>query len=248
MKNCIVAIHQPNYFPWLGFFYKIFKADHFVFHDNVEHSKKYPTRRTKILNSTLDNADWLTIPLVKHADDSKIKDLLIDLDQNWKAKHLAILKNRYQNAPQFKFAFPMISHWLTEENSNQLAELNAKLIKYVCEYLEIQTTFHRSSDLPVTGKGAEYNLSLTTHLGGNIYLSGAGGKNYMGEVSKREITLVYSEFGNWLKENLHPQFQKGTQVFGLSIIDALFNIDKKEILSLFKKFDDTTQDSLLTDV
>ncbi|MBK8563691.1 MAG: WbqC family protein [Saprospiraceae bacterium] len=63
-KQKIVAIHQPNYFPWLGYFYKIAACDVFVFHDNVEHSKRYPTRRTLIRKSAEDIAPiWLTVPL-----------------------------------------------------------------------------------------------------------------------------------------------------------------------------------------
>src|SRR3546814_3690829 len=63
----IVAIHQPNYLPWLGYFHKIARADVFVFLDDVQFSKNGYTNRVRILGDGA--ARWLTIPAAVHLGD-----------------------------------------------------------------------------------------------------------------------------------------------------------------------------------
>ena len=57
----VVAIHQPNYLPWLGYFAKISEADEFVFLDDVQYSKNSYTNRVKVLHA--DKPRWLTVPV-----------------------------------------------------------------------------------------------------------------------------------------------------------------------------------------
>lgn len=45
----VVAIHQPEHLPWLGFFNKMANADEFVILDNVQYRKRYFQNRNKIL-------------------------------------------------------------------------------------------------------------------------------------------------------------------------------------------------------
>ena len=44
-----IAIHQPNFMPWVGYFYKIAKADKFVLLDNAQFSKNSYINRSQIL-------------------------------------------------------------------------------------------------------------------------------------------------------------------------------------------------------
>jgi hypothetical protein len=53
----IIAIHQPNFFPWLGYFSKIKQADAFVFLDNVDISlhntqRHYASNKNKLFWKT----------------------------------------------------------------------------------------------------------------------------------------------------------------------------------------------------
>lgn len=80
----VVGIHQPNFFPWLGYFNKIAKSNKFVFLDNVDFPKTGAgnlVNRVKILNNG--NEKWLTMSINKVKSNTMIKDVIL-LDENKK--------------------------------------------------------------------------------------------------------------------------------------------------------------------
>lgn len=236
-NKIIVAIHQPNYLPWLGYFYKIYASDIFIFHDNVEHSKKYPTRRTFIRKSK-HSADttWLTVPLIKHSDSALINDLLIDHGQDWEQKQLRKITNTYHHAPHFQFIYPILREWLSKSKSYaKLADLNIYLIEQLLDLLNWKKKTLRSSQIQVSGKGSDYNLALTKYVSGTVYLSGLGGINYQSPDTYQAlgVHLLVSQFRLFLQKNPYPQFQGTSFLSGLSVLDALFNIGLKGINDLF---------------
>ncbi len=232
----IVAIHQPNYFPWLGYFYKIVAADVFVFHDMVEHSKRYPTRRTSVRKSANgDEAYWLTVPLKKHSDFALIKDLEIDHSQDWPGKHLRKLQDTYQRAPFGEPGLEKLKAWFAQASRfQQLADWNIFLIKNLMEALQIERQTMRSSALDAPPKGALGNISIVKQVGGTSYLSGAGGANYQSEsdFSTQNIQLVYSDYNRLLAGLPHGQAKERQFCLSLSMLDALFNIGEAGLREL----------------
>jgi hypothetical protein len=226
-----VAIHQPNYFPWLGFFYKIYASDVFVFHDNVEHSKRYPSRRTRIRKASgSEESCWLTVPLKKHSDFTLIKDLEIDHSQDWQGKHLRKIRNSYYGSPFFNEVFPSIESWFgASERVDSLAGLNIFLVKNILEMLGIEREIRWSSELPVEGKGSEYNVGLVKYLGGTVYLSGKGGSNYQSASLFEDvgITMIYSDFLG-KTEKLELPFSPR-----ISIVEALFEVGAEKLACFF---------------
>ena len=85
MKNKIItSIHQPDFFPYFGYFNKINKSDVYIVMDNVQLSKSGWTHRDKIKTSK--EVSWITIPIKNIKKKQLIKDCLIDHDINWKKK------------------------------------------------------------------------------------------------------------------------------------------------------------------
>ena len=128
----IVAIHQPNYLPWLGYFYKIIHCDLFVFLDNVLHSKSGYTHRNRI--KTKEGPRWVSVPL--STKEIRINDVLISNDRNWRSKHRNLIINAYGGAPYFEKYNPYFEH-VYSSNWEKLADLNENLIKTICELLVI---------------------------------------------------------------------------------------------------------------
>ncbi|MBI1223991.1 MAG: hypothetical protein GC192_02025 [Bacteroidetes bacterium] len=214
-----VAIHQPNYFPWLGYFHKIYACDTFVFLDNVEHSKRYPTRRTRIRKAANDESfEWLTIPLKKHSDFELIKNLEVDKKQDWSSKHLNILVNRYNKTPYFKEIIEKLEElFLTVKSTSHLAEINIILIVTIMEWLDIERNLCCSSNLEILNSEKNKNIEIVRALNGTCYLSGIGGSNYQmpSDFSQYSIELRYIDF----KLQQHKTYQP---FIGNTILDILF--------------------------
>ena len=101
----LIAIHQPNYLPWLGYFEKIRRADVFVFLDDCQFSKGSYTNRVRI-----GQGEWLTLP-VSNSFGAAINETKI-ADPDWLEKHLARLEETYKKAKCFKQVWPDISGML----------------------------------------------------------------------------------------------------------------------------------------
>ena len=217
-----IAIHQPNYLPWQGYFHKIAHCDVFVFLDDVPFSKGSLTNRTyyRQKKHTTKKA-YLTVPLKKHSSGTLIKDLQIDHSQNWQQRQLNQIQNTYSDAPAFDKAYSLFSKWIDASvNYMYLSEWNQFLITQLSDLIGLSPNFICSSTLPVNGKASEYIIKIVQYLGGSIYLSGTGAKKYQNDKDYRQagIQLKYSLFTEI------PYYQEqGTWLNGLSVIDALIN-------------------------
>ncbi len=162
----VVTIHQPEHFPYMGYFQKMEKADLFVILDNVNYRKNYFQNRNRFLNSN-GVEEWFTIPVEKGATKKWIKDVKVNTHIPWKKKNINKLK---QN---FKTDFSNIY------NTESLLEINLNSIKWAREKLNIKTQMVLASELGVTGDKSELLANICKKLKATAYLSGPSGKDYL---------------------------------------------------------------------
>lgn len=221
-----VGIHQPNYLPWLGYFFKMVLSDIFIFHDAVPLSKRTYTRRTHILREKGSSEKrWLTVPLKKHASDTRCSEVEIDQAERWELQHLHKIANAYAHKVHFEEINSDLKLWLEQCRAfDLLAEMNAFLIKAIADKLGIECTYRHSSRMQNAGAGAALNASLVQEVGGQTYISGSGGKNYQDAATYTEsgVQLVYHRFEEWT--HAHP-YGQDLEAFvpGLSIVDCLMH-------------------------
>ncbi len=213
----IVAAHQPNYLPWIGYFHKILKSDMFIILDHVQFSHRGFINRNRVKGPH--GAVWLTVPVRVHGR-MRIMDVSIDNTRDWNRKHASTLKAFYAKAPYFEDIYPVLqevydSHW---EN---LAELNIEIIMRLATLLNIKRKFVRSSTLNPQGKKMEMIIDLCKKVNATVYFSGRGAMKYQDPKTFEEngIQLVYQEF----EHPVYPQ-RFGEFIPNLSIVDMLFNI------------------------
>lgn len=231
-----IAIHQPNYLPWAGYFLKMAACDVFVVHDNVQITKRGPTRRVKIHSkNTLDKTQWLTVPLKKHSDYTLIKDLEISWEVDWTKKHLNQIKDAYIQRTYFDDFFPLLVEWYQEVKAlTSLSLVNVFFIKKIMQELNIKKEIIYSSSLPVSGKGTDYNIAVCQYLNASRYLSGKGGENYQREESFEAQQLKMTKLDS--KNELLGMFSDFDVNVGLSIIELLMKLGKDEIKNRFLSF------------
>lgn len=228
----IIAIHQPNYIPWAGFFYKIIKSDAFVLLDNVQFSRRSFTHRNRVKGSS-ENIIWLTVPVLKKGRFyQKINEVRINRTEEWQKKHIGTFQMNYANAPFFHYYRGELQE-IYSRRWDRLVDLNLELLKYVMEKLGIKRDLYLSSELNVDGEKTGLLLSIVKKLEGNIYLSGSGAKNYLEKdlFIKEKVKLVFYQYGSFV----YPQLW-GKYIPNLSILDLMFNCGKESYNMIEKKW------------
>ncbi|MEZ5648070.1 MAG: WbqC family protein [Alphaproteobacteria bacterium] len=226
-----IAIHQPNYFPWLGYFKKIAKSDVFIFLDDASFSKGSYTNRVKLLCKGFER--WLTIPVSFHLGQS-ISEISI-VDRDWALKHRDILFDWYREADAFTKTFPEIESFLMQAAEKEnLAEINIEIITAIAHRLKLNVTYKKSSHLNMNYlTGSDRLIALIKAVSPcATYYSGQGGAKYQDE--ERFVTAgVRLEY---LEPFTHV-YRQNSETFlpGLSVLDAIFHIGwagTTELLSL----------------
>lgn len=215
--DVVVAVHQPNFFPWLGYFAKMKTADVFFFFDDVEFSKGSYTNRSQI--KVGDGAKWLTLP-VQYKSSADIKDIKL-AQKDWRQDHLRVLEGAYRKAPAFSATMALIERLYDGAPIETLGAFNIAILTQLAERLDIETRLERSSAIPTAGRADERLCQLVTAAGGSVYLSGSGGKKYQSDetYAAANIELRYSTF-----KPLPYEQHGGEFLPGLSILDVLFNV------------------------
>lgn len=214
-----VAIHQPNYLPYPGFFVKLFLSDIFVIYDTAQFTRGDFINRNRIRTFSYNGYMWLTLPVgKKNFKDVPINQVKI-ADKGIFEKHSKTLMAMYSRAPFFDKEMCEI----VETPHKNLAEHNIFIIKYIIEKLKLnKPRLILSSNLKIEIRRATEGLiDIVKAVGGKVYISGQGAKTYIQpELFKKEnIDLVFIDYKPWRYPQIHPGF-----VENMSIIDAIMNI------------------------
>jgi hypothetical protein len=215
----IIAIHQPNFIPWIGYFFKISKCDVFVLLDNVQYTKNGFINRNRI--KTPQGENWLTLPVVqsgKFGQDIK-ETQIFNKDYSVK-KVLATIAANYKKAAYFDKYYTGITEILNKSSDN-LCDVNSILIKWAAADLGIKTKMIFASELDeITGESTERLVSICKKLNGTSYLAGLGAKKYQEDhlFKAVNINVINTPFK-------HPGYQQlwGDFLPNMSVIDLLFN-------------------------
>lgn len=216
----LVAIHQPNFLPWLGFFDKVARSDLFLLMDNVQFPRGTVANRVKVL--VAGRAHWATVPLRGAGALPLIRDVEIDDRQPWRDRLLKTLRASYARAPRFRETFDPLADVVMFPTTS-LADFNINAIETIVRWLGLpENRLVRGSTLPSTGQATDLLLSMVSAVGGTGYLFGRGAAGYQEnhKFTDAGLELVPQEF------TPPPYAQHGATEFvpGLSIVDALMNV------------------------
>lgn len=228
-----VAILQPYFFPYIGYWQLIHAVDRFIFYDDVNYIKRGWINRNRILING--KPVYVTVPLHQSSQNKRICDLTLQFSSIWRDKLIKKVENTYRKAPYFGEVFPVIE----------------KLIRYEVDNLPDYLT-NQIETLAIV-MGIEVNFVLTSRFYNNDYLSG---QTRIIDICKREKATIYinPQGGQALydSETFHNAgidlrfivmrtlpYKQRSDGFSpyLSIIDALMEIGPIEIKTHLDAFD-----------
>ena len=214
-----VAIMQPTYLPWLGYFGLLSSVDLFIYLDNVQFSKRSWQQRNQI--KTTSGAQWLSVPVLSRGKrDQVIRDTLIDSQSNFAKKHSNSISISYSKARHYSEFSASLLDTLNGNHSN-LSELNIELIGLISSWLGITTPILKASELECSGNSAALLASLCSTVGAKEYISPPGSRCYLEASSDFEaarIPIYYFRFEHPKYSQLHGDFLPF-----MSVIDMIFN-------------------------
>ncbi len=211
-----VAIMQPYFLPYIGYFQLIAAVDLFIVYDNIKYTKKGWINRNRMLQNNTDVI--FSLSLKSDSDYLDIRERELSEDFN-RSKLLNQIKGAYKSAPYFSQTFSLLESIVKHDNANLFDFLYHSIIK-TCQYLDISTEIKTSSNITINHglKNQDKVLALCEAVNANLYINTIGGiKLYSKETfRKKNIELKFIQS----KPFEYPQFGN-TFVPWLSIIDVM---------------------------
>ena len=205
-----VAIHQPHYWPWLGYLHKMKEADVFVYLDKASYEKNGFQNRNRFMIDGKEH--WLTIPvLTKGKLGQSIKDVEVNWDNSWNKKQYHTLLYNY---PKGVFMnYKEIEDFYVNKYK-LLIDWSVSSVEFLRRAFNIKTPILFESELGVNGKSTERLVNICREVGAGTYLSGPTGRAYLKEELFGDIKIEYT---NWKPNShlsaLHFYLKKETEAF-----------------------------------
>ncbi|HYL82308.1 MAG TPA: WbqC family protein, partial [Candidatus Acidoferrum sp.] len=226
-----VAIHQPQYLPWLGYLDKLDSADVFILLDTVQFKKHEWQNRNRI--RTKDGWQWLTVPIIDRFPE-RIDQVEINSRTDWQRKHCQALRLYYGKAPHWEPFGPELLD-LLEKPWTRLVDLNLSVTELLCKHLGIKTPRLFASTMEAREEPTDRLVDLCRAVGGTVYLAGQGAAPRPGEPSYMEVgRFPRAGIQVHFQEYQHPTYPQRYDPFvsHLSVVDLLFNCGPESLTIL----------------
>lgn len=218
-----VAVDQPNYIPWKGYFDLINDVDLFVFYNDVQYTTRDWRNRNMI---RMPNGDkWLSVPCGKSTH--RLICEVTMTNREWQRNHFETIRFAYGNAPHYKWVEPFLIDTYIDREWEYLYELDQYMTKRIArDFLGIKTEFADSRDFETSGVKHERMLNLLRNIGTDIYESGPAAKDYIIEEDYEKAGIEL----RWKSYKGYPDYeQAGYDDFNpyVTILDLLCNVGKE---------------------
>ena len=213
-----LAIMQPYFLPYIGYFQLLNAVDEFVVCDNIEFTKRGWIRRNRIL---MNGADFtFSLPLKKASDYLDIRERqLSDSFRRERSMILRRIKAAYSKAPYFESVMPVIQQCFTYEDVNLFEFIHNSLL-IVCQYLGITTKITISSELTSDCdlKGQDRLIAICQELSAGHYINAIGGMSFYRKeaFAEKGIQLSFIKSEPIMYQQFDNEF-----VPSLSILDVM---------------------------
>lgn len=237
-----LAIMQPYFLPYLGYFSLIYEADQFIILDTVQFQRKSWMTRNRIIN-TNGGSTYINLPVKKASLDTYIKEIVINNDIDWKAKLFNQLLV-YKRAPYYKEVIEVLERALSINNKT-LTDINKNLLVEISNYLnlncEIKVFSEMGLDIENVHAPDEWALNISKELNATEYINAPGGVCFFNRRKYEDNNIKLKFIKNKLKayKQLHLDF-----VPGLSIVDVMMFNSLSEIHEMLGDYAEVYQQTI----
>lgn len=168
-----VAIMQPYFLPYIGYFQLIASADLFIVYDNIKYTKKGWINRNRM---TQNGRDVLfSLPLKRDSDSLSVcdREIAAEFDSD---KLLRQFSSAYRGAPYVNQTLPLIEEIIKHADKNLFQFVHHSIVR-VCSHLGIKTPIKKSSEIHINHelKNQDKVLALCSEVGATTYINSIGG-------------------------------------------------------------------------
>jgi hypothetical protein len=230
-----VAIMQPYFLPYLGYYSLIKHVDRWIFNDEVQMIHKGWVERNRILKQ-YGGWHYIRVPLVKFHHTTLIKHIRIRNNEKWKEKILAQLQHYKKTAPYYWKVIGLLKTAFEPEFETITAQ-NAHLLKLTCEYIGFDFKYEILSDLNMkieeVDEPVDWSLIICKKLDCKSYINPILGKSFYNRKKFRDNNIKL----DFLK-SLPYKYDQGADEFigGLSIVDVMMFNTPEEVLTLIDNY------------
>lgn len=225
-----LAIHQPEFMPWPGFFNKMALADLYVILDDVQFKKRYFENRNRIVSPT-GEVSFTGVPVItKGRYAQAINNVEIDNTKQWKEKLINKIYHYYCRAPFFYDYFEELFELIKENYYYRLLDINMAIIFFFRKVLGIITPMIFSSSLELDHyHGSDRIFQICLSQKADIYLCGASGRHYLNleYFEKNGLKVEWLDYEPPVYKQLCPDFKPN-----MSSLDLLFNQGERSLTIL----------------
>jgi hypothetical protein len=234
-----VVISQPMYFPWVGMLEQVRLADVFIHYSDVQFARSFFNR---VQVKTAQGTRWLTVPLRELHRGQLISEVAIDERVDWRSQHRDTLRQAYRDAPYLCDLLHLFDGVAAAPAAN-LADLSVASLMALVDYFGLTSArrFLESRQLGIEGSSSRRLLDLTRAVGGRIYITGHGARNYLEHdmFESAGIEVHYMDYQRMAYSQLHGAFTP--YVTGLDLVANCGRQGREVICSSTKYWRQFTQ-------
>ena len=215
-----LAIIQPFYIPWKGYFDIINDSDEFILYGDVRYTEHSWLNRNQV--KTPNGVQWITIPVRTKGRYEQIIYTAELVDSKWAKKHFNTIQSFYSKAPFWKTYKEILNElYILAEKETHICKINELFLREICKLLGITTKIKLSKEYPLTSGKTEKLIDMCLQAKATRYISGSIAKDYIDstQFGAAGIELVWKDYSGYPE---YPQLH-GEFTHGVSILDVLLN-------------------------
>lgn len=223
-----VAINRPNFLPWLGFMAILDSVDVFIVLDEILASTRNYLARNQIKDK-YGVAQWISQSKHKASIHTRVCDLELKVDDNWREKLINKINDYYKKAPYFNLYSDQVFVALKNQEKS-LLKYNVSLLESLCDLLGIKTQFLFASDL----LDRDYDNAEDRMIDLCIKANASGYYNPRDGIEKglyKAEKFIENDMALYKQIYRHPEYPQinGDFIPYMSVIDVLFNCGKASL-------------------